>query len=192
MTAPRICRSCGAALPGNVRWCLQCYEPTRELTPRAATWAPGEFVDNPIHRSGLVPHWSRWEKSPTTMGPVGRIVATIVFLLTVPGAMSSGGFLYVLFFPVTAAVVLPAIWAKGWIVPGDTDDVRPATADKPDPHPEPPMTKGMLVWRGIWIAGVFAACLIFAYSPSMEARAGVLALAALIGIVAFWRSFFVR
>jgi hypothetical protein len=126
------------------------------------------------------------------MGPFGRVVATIVFLLTVPGAMSGGAFLYVLFFPVTAFVVLPAIWAKGWIVPGETDAVRPATTDKPDPHPEPAMTKTMLAWRCIWIAGVFVACLIFAYSPSTEARAGVLALAAVIGIVAFWRSFFVR
>ncbi len=126
------------------------------------------------------------------MGPVGRIVATIVFLLTVPGAMSSGAFLYVICFPATAYVVLPAIWAKGWVVPGDTEPVRPATPDRPDPHPEPPMAKAMLAWRCVWIAGVFAACLIFAYSPSAEAKAGVLALAALIGIVAFWRSFFVR
>ena len=38
MTAPRTCRACGAPIAGNVRWCLRCYEPARELTPRASVW----------------------------------------------------------------------------------------------------------------------------------------------------------
>ena len=50
MTAPRTCRACGAPLAGNVRWCLRCYEPARELTPRASVWEPGTFVDAPIVR----------------------------------------------------------------------------------------------------------------------------------------------
>ena len=84
MTAPRTCRACGAALPGEVRWCLLCYEPVRELTPRERVWAPREFVDNPIHTGGSIPHWSRWEKSPTTFGPLGWIALTVAFFLTLP------------------------------------------------------------------------------------------------------------
>jgi hypothetical protein len=193
MTAPRTCRACGAELHGDVRWCLQCYEPARELTPRRAVWAPGVFVDNPIHTRGAVPHWSRWERSATTLGPTGRVVATVVFLSTVSMALSAGGFLYVLLFPVTASVVLPAIWARGWIVPGDdARDIRRATVPRTDPHPGAPITKAMLVWRCVWMAGVVVACWIFAYSPSVAAKAAVLGLATVTAVVLFWRSFFVR
>ena len=73
VTASRTCRSCGAELPGVVRWCTRCYEPVRELTPREPVWAAGEFVDQPIVRSGAVPHWSRWEKSATTFGPSSTV-----------------------------------------------------------------------------------------------------------------------
>jgi hypothetical protein len=125
MTAPRTCRACGAALQGNVRWCLRCYEPSRELTPRPPTWAPGEFVDTPIHTSGQVPHWSRWEKSATTLGPVGRVCATIVTVLWVLGAAGSSPLTLIFVLPV-AGVVLRAIWAKGWVVPGDDATVPPS------------------------------------------------------------------
>ena len=84
MTAPRTCRACGAPLHGDVRWCLHCYEPARELTPRAAVWAQGEFVDNPIHTGGPVPHWSRWEKTATTFGPWGRIGLSVCYDLRFP------------------------------------------------------------------------------------------------------------
>jgi hypothetical protein len=114
------------------------------------------------------------------MGPGGRIVATIAFLATVAGAASAGAFLYVLFFPATAYLVLPAIWAKGWIVPGGVEtSARPVELDPVDPHPEPPMTKAMLAWRSVWITGVLAACLVFAYSPSVAAKAAVLTAATL-------------
>jgi hypothetical protein len=75
-----------------------------------------------------------------------------------------------------AYVVIPAIWAKGWIIPGVAETaVRRATTTKPDPHPDPPMSKAMLVWRCVWTAGVLAACLIFAYSPSNTAKAAIFA-----------------
>jgi hypothetical protein len=118
MTAPRTCRACGAALRGDVRWCLNCYEPSRELTPRAPTWAPGEFVDAPIHTGGTVPHWSRWEKSATTLGPAGRVGTTVVTVLWVLGAAGNSP-LTLIFVLAVAGVVLHAIWARGWIVPGD-------------------------------------------------------------------------
>jgi len=116
MTAPRTCRACGAPLHGDVRWCLHCYEPARELTPRAAVWAQGEFVDNPIHTGGPVPHWSRWEKTATTFGPVGRVIATVVAALWVLGAAGGSPLTLIFVLPVVG-VVIRAIWAKGWAVP---------------------------------------------------------------------------
>jgi hypothetical protein len=69
---------------------------------------------------------------------------------------------------------------------------RPAKPDTIDTHPQPPMTKAMLAWRAVWIASALAACLIFAYSPSVGAKAAVLAGSALIALVLFWRRFLDR
>ncbi len=156
-------------------------------------WQPGQFVDNPIPTSGPIPHWSRWERSVTTFGPVGRIVGTALFLLTIPAALSAGAYLYVLFLPVTAYMVLPAIWAKGYVVPGAAPVAGPAhQVDRPQPHPGPPRTKAMLAWRGAWMSAVFAGCVIFAYAPSVEAKAAVLGLAAIVGAYVFVRGFLAR
>jgi hypothetical protein len=118
MTAPRTCRACGADLPGDVRWCLRCYEPTRELTPRTPVWAKGAFVDTPIVTKGPVPHWSHWEKSATTFGPAGRIGVTLVATLWL---LSSA-----IRTPVTVIFVLPLVvlvirnvWRPGWVIPPD-------------------------------------------------------------------------
>lgn len=193
MTAPRTCRVCGQPLTGDVRWCLRCYEPSRELTPRAAVWQPGEFVDNPVHAGGPIPHWSRWEGSSTTFGPLGRIVATALFLLTIPLAASVGAFLYLLFLPVTAYALLPAIWAKGYVIPGAEAPAPPARRiERPGAHPVPPMTKPMLMWRGTWISIVFVGCLLFAYAPSVEVKTIVLAAGVLTGLFFFWRGYLSR
>lgn len=193
MTAPRNCRACGAALPGDVRWCLRCYEPVTELTARAPMWAPGEFVDNLVHRGGAVPHWSRWERSTTTLGPWGRIGLTVGLFLTLPLAFSFGMFLYLIWFPVVAIVGVRGIWAKGWVVPGEAEaPVRPAAVERRDVHPEPPMTKAMIAWRAAWMGAVLAGCLLFAYWPSATVKAVVLAVATLFGLYFFWRGSFTR
>lgn len=118
MTAPRTCTACGAALPGDVRWCLQCLEPVRELTPREPQWHPGEFVDNPTHEGRTVPHWSRWERSATTLGPVGRTVATAVTVLWAMSCAVASPLTLIFVAPVMS-LVLYEIWQPGWIVPGD-------------------------------------------------------------------------
>jgi hypothetical protein len=127
VTASRACRACGAALPGGVRWCSQCYEPARELTPREPVWRDGEFVDQPVHTGGAVPHWSRWEGTTTTLGPWGRIVLTIVLFATLALAGVFGMFMYVIWFPVIAVVGLRGIWARGWVVPGASSPRAPAS-----------------------------------------------------------------
>ena len=54
------------------------------------------------------------------------------------------------------------------------------------------MTKGMLAWRIAWIAAVIVGCCVFAYSPSVESKAAVLALASVLGLYLFWRGFLAR
>jgi hypothetical protein len=138
--------------------------------------------------SGHVPHWSRWEKSATTFGPTGRVAATVILLSTLLPAISYANIVYVLTFPVAAAVVLKAIWAKGWVVP-DEPDLPPLPVDEPPP-PEP-LTTAMRTWRiATWTLGL-GALLLFAYGP-VPARAAVLALAAIVLPWWFFRRFLDR
>lgn len=124
MTAPRTCRACRAPLAGDVRWCLHCYEPARELTPRASVWDPGTFVDAPTVRGRAVPHWSRWEKTSTTFGPIGRTTCTGVVAAFVASSLLGNPLLLLFELPI-AAVVLHSIWARGWVVPGEPASGRP-------------------------------------------------------------------
>ena len=182
MTAPRTCRACGADLPADIRWCTRCYEPAREFSPRGPIHR-GDFVDRPIHQRGNVPRWSRWEKSATTFGPGGRIVATVLLVSTLLPALAYKGIVYVITFPVFAAVVLREIWAKGWVVPeepGEKSVAQPPTAPPAPADPEP--ISAIRVIR--WTLGVIAVAA-FAYGP-VEVKAAVVALAAIALLVWFW------
>jgi hypothetical protein len=138
--------------------------------------------------TGHVPHWSRWEKSATTFGPTGRVAATVILLSTLLPAISYANIVYVLTFPVAAAVMLKAIWAKGWVVP-DEPDLPPLPVDEPPP-PEP-LTTAMRTWRIATRTLGLGALLLFAYGP-VPAKAAVLALAAIVLPWWFFRRFLDR
>jgi hypothetical protein len=128
-------------------------------------------------------------QSATTFGPTGRVVATVILLSTLLPAISYGNIVFVLTFPVAAAVVLNAIWAKGWVVP-DEPDLPPLPVDEP-PHPADPLTPAMRVWRiATWTLGL-GALVLFAYGP-VPAKAAVLALAAIALPWWFFRGFMDR
>lgn len=146
MPASRSCSSCGAPLPGDVRWCLRCHEPVRELMPRAPLHDGPHAVGMPIATGGNAPHWSRWERTATTFGPVGRLAWTAAFVASVLVAGANGVLVYVLMSPVVGWVLLSAIWAKGWVVPGEPHTVPPPDTP-PEVAPTPPPTKAMVVWR---------------------------------------------
>jgi hypothetical protein len=108
MTAPRTCRVCGAALKGDVMWCLQCYEPVRQLTPRERPLPTVSFVRPKDERA-----MSRWKAGGTTFGPVGRITITVLVLLFAPWSMD--GFAILVLWPpylVLAGLVLRGTWKK--------------------------------------------------------------------------------
>ena len=136
-----------------------------------------------------IPHRSRWEKSATTFGPTGRVVATVILLSTLLPAISYGNIVFVLTFPAAAAVVLNAIWAKGWVVPDEPD--LPALPVDEQPHQPEPLTGAMRAWRiATWTLGL-GALLLFAYGP-VPAKAAVLALAAIALPWWFFRGFLDR
>ena len=45
----------------------------------------------------------------------------VILFATLLPAISYGNIVFVLTFPVAAAVVLKAVWAKGWVVPDEPD-----------------------------------------------------------------------
>ena len=75
-----LCRSCGASLPPDIRWCTTCYTPVALYTPRDPLHEPGVFVGIPTH----TPRTSRWRSGPTSFGPVGRIVCTLAVAALFP------------------------------------------------------------------------------------------------------------
>jgi hypothetical protein len=95
-------------------------------------------VGAPVASGGNAPHWSRWEKSATTFGPAGRIALTAGFFASVLVAGSSGLIVYVLLSPLLGWVLLPAIWAKGWVVPGEPDTQPLPEKPRVEPPPTPP------------------------------------------------------
>jgi hypothetical protein len=123
MTAPRACRACGAPLPGDVRWCLRCYTPVRELTPREPQLPPVSNPEEPpatINRSPLwglpPPVYSRWRAGPTTFGPVGRITITVLVLVAFPWgaivALNPFQLWYALGYTIFATYVLRSTWRR--------------------------------------------------------------------------------
>jgi hypothetical protein len=106
MPAPRTCRDCGAALSPDLRWCGQCLAPVLEFAPRARF--EGGFVDTPRHDV----HYSRWKGGPTSFGPVGRILATLLVILFGPWTTSAFVIFYTPIWILVAMVALKAIWKK--------------------------------------------------------------------------------
>jgi hypothetical protein len=85
------CSSCGAVLTAGVSWCGQCFAavtPESSAAPvPAGTWAGPTVAaarPQPVMRS------TRWAKTDTTFGPVGRVVATLALLVPLV-VMAVGG-----------------------------------------------------------------------------------------------------
>ncbi len=131
MPAPRVCRSCGARLPADVRWCLQCLSPVTEFTAREPLHAQETHIESrrPLRRT------SRWIASPTQFGPFGRIAISVLFAAGVPlGVVSSGtafwpvGLWFMLGYSVLASLVLHDVW-RPTAIPDTTDiDVHAQSA----------------------------------------------------------------
>jgi hypothetical protein len=106
--APANCRSCGAALPPSVRWCSLCNERVLEFSPR-----------EPVHTGGYVgelhtePRYTRWRSSPTTFGPLGRIVVTLAVILMGPWtAISAFTIIYLPAWIMLATLILKQVWLR--------------------------------------------------------------------------------
>ena len=92
------CPSCQAQLTPGAAWCPQCYGAVAPAESRPVRLAPATAATLPGRAT-------RWQKTPTTYGPVGRILATLALLVP-------------LSFMVVGGMVFTAAWAGAliWLV----------------------------------------------------------------------------
>lgn len=129
MPAPRECRSCGSALSPEIRWCTRCYTSVTEFAPRERLHDGS--VGTPWHDHDDSGHWSRWDKTPTTLGSAGRIGCTIFIL-----AWLISGFFYTFVVFWFAELFLGGwliheLWKPGWVVVAPVE--RRIETDAPEP-----------------------------------------------------------
>ena len=121
MTAPRACRSCGAELSLDVRWCTFCFAPISEYTPRE------RLHDGFVGTPQLDARTSRWKRAgPLSFGPVGRVLMTALVLLMGPwGTISFFTIMYTPIWLGLGFVVLKQVWRRERL-----DDEAPPTASE--------------------------------------------------------------
>jgi hypothetical protein len=104
------CPSCGAALRSGTSWCGQCFAPVAAGVAAAAPSArPVVEQELPAYRT-----YSRWRKTTTTFGPVGRVLWTLgVVLLMALSLFSQNPFAIAPLCFVLPPLVLRSVWAKG-------------------------------------------------------------------------------
>jgi hypothetical protein len=91
------CHACGASLTSHTEWCGQCYAPrgrASTVPTTAVLGGPTRHLPPPRPLPPQVRR-TRWRKTTTTFGPVGRMLATIAlvvpFLFLVVGGILTGG-----------------------------------------------------------------------------------------------------
>jgi hypothetical protein len=136
-----------------------------------------------VLRGENVPHLSRWDKTATTFGPTGRIVGTIAVLLLLAAGFSLLFVVSWFALLIVAGAVLRDLWKPGWVVPGEIE--RPPLPVRERPHVPRTRIEAINLWA--FAALGMVALLVFVYGP-VEAKTAVLALATVVGFVAFLRS----
>jgi hypothetical protein len=102
------CGSCGASLRSDASYCGQCFG---TLTASGAVTAVGVA---PVQQAlPTSPTYTRWQKTTTSFGPVGRILWTVLMLMIVAMALFSqnpfaiGPLCFIL-----VPLVMRSVWAK--------------------------------------------------------------------------------
>lgn len=128
MTAPRACRSCGADLAPDVRWCTFCFAPITAYAARE------RLHDGFVGTLQSDVRYSRWKRAgPLSFGPVGRVVMTALVLLMGPWATVS--FFTIMYTPIwlgLSFVVLKQVWHRESL---DEDAPPTATERFRERHP---------------------------------------------------------
>jgi hypothetical protein len=73
------CHACGASVRSEAEWCGQCFAPRARAAATQGTIMTRPLTVAPTLRPTVVR--SRWRKTPTTYGPVGRLIATATLVI---------------------------------------------------------------------------------------------------------------
>ena len=113
------CASCGATLTAGAGWCGQCFSAVTAAATPVSTFRPAAAIARPALQ--LPERTTRWGQTPTTFGPVGRVVATLLLLVPLV-VMVVGGFVVMFSWggaAAYAAIIVPwalrDIWRAGRI-----------------------------------------------------------------------------
>ena len=169
---------CGAELTGDVMWCVRCYEPVRQLTPRA----PGLAVSSPALLRGDIRPRSRWKAGATTFGPVGRIVVTALVVAFAPWPQIASPIGLAVLWPaylLIAGAVLRSTWKRDLV-----ERRLPASAADDEDRPEPVRAgmprSTMWAWLGIGLLSLGVAIL---WTTTGEPAHGILGIVTSIGLL---------
>lgn len=106
------CASCGATTRSGASWCGQCFAPVTAAPPAASAPA-GRFVP-PAAAPRADPVTSRWRKTDTTFGPVGRVAWTLAMVgVLVVFVFSGNPFAIGPWLLLAMPLVLRSVWAEG-------------------------------------------------------------------------------
>ena len=184
MTAPRTCRACGAELTGDVMWCVRCYEPVRQLTPRA----PGLGVSSPAMIRGDLRPRSRWKAGATTFGPAGRIAVTALVVSFAPWPQVTSPIGLAVLWPLyllIAGTLLRSTWKRDLV---ESKLPAPSTEDVDRPEPvRPPIPRSTIwTWVGIGVLSLVAAVVWAATGDRAHGIIGILASIGLLVLAMRW------
>jgi hypothetical protein len=104
--------ACGAAVPPSATWCPLCHEPVVRARPAPTETRPGEALPGVLRYH---PRFSdRWARTEITYGPVGRVVATILWSLPIVLFLPQGlvGLLGICIYMVIYPRGMKQIWAR--------------------------------------------------------------------------------
>jgi hypothetical protein len=181
-----------------------CYEPVREFASRPPL---RDRIPEPETRRGIRlsspaadqggGHFSRWERTSTTFGPVGRLALTALLVAWIVSAFFT---MFVIFWLILASVgawILREVWRPGWVPAerivesGTTMPARPELRPEPQtahaPRSIPLRTK--VAWVGLGLV-VLAASLGFAYGD--ETVQAVVMMSGAITLLVGWFAFVLR
>ncbi len=179
-------------------WCLRCYEPVRQLTPRepqlaSLPTAAGPRIERPR---------SRWKAGATTFGPVGRIAITVLVLLFVPTSLDPISlFLYLPCYLVIAFIILRSTWANDLVDlsrAGEGSEVaasregmpRLAPSEVPAPRVRTPIPRStMIAWV---VLAVLGGALGVVWTTSGDVGHGIIGICASVTALVLWIGWVLR
>ncbi len=118
----QLCANCRTRLTPGMQWCAQCYTPIARPEDEAPEDpdedAPAEPLPEPVY--------TVWQPTPTSFGPIPRIVITAMFLAIgvglYPALMAwtdmtgtvglAFSFVYVALFVAAGAMFLTQVWRR--------------------------------------------------------------------------------